>query len=92
MKEIISKTFNKEKKTTQNYSSKYKKRRFKKQFDRIRNQNILESVFMHEPDAIPLSHTAFMKTEGLKSYLKDSPVCLDLDYYQPINTTEKILS
>ena len=40
-------------------------------------------------DAIPLSHTAFMNIDGLKNYLMDSPVCLDLEYYQPKNKTEK---
>ena len=35
-------------------------------------------------DTIPLSHTAYMNIDGLKSsYFKDSPVCLDLEYYQP---------
>ena len=30
-----------------------------------------------------------MNIDGLKSYLKDSPVCLDLQYYQPKNKAEK---
>ena len=40
---------------------------------------------------LPLSHTAFLNITGLKSYLKDSPICLDLEYYQPKKKSEKLL-
>ena len=32
-----------------------------------------------------------MNIDGLKSYSKDSPVCLDSEYYQSKNKTEKLL-
>ena len=47
------------------------------------------SIVLYNTDAIPLSHMALLNIEGLKSYLKDSPVCLDLAYFQPKNKTEK---
>ena len=36
-------------------------------------------------NAIPLSHTACLNIGGSKSYSKNSPVCLDLAYFQPNN-------
>ena len=55
----------------------------------FKNLNIKNSLTVFEPkhpfgdlyktSAIPSSH------KGLKSYLKDSPVCLDLAYFQPKN-------
>ena len=32
---------------------------------------------LYKTDAIPSSHTACLNIVGLKSYFKDSPVCLD---------------
>ena len=46
------------------------------------NQNIL-SFGLYKTDAIPLSHTEFLNIERLKSDLKNSPVRLDLAYFQP---------
>ena len=46
---------------------------------------------LYKTDAIPLGHTACLNIEGLKSYLKESPVCLNLEYYQPQHQTEKLL-
>ena len=40
---------------------------------------------------IPLSHSADLNMEHLKSYFKDSPVCLDLAYFQPRYKIEKWL-
>ena len=42
-------------------------------------------IGLYKTDAIPLSHTAFLNIVRLKSDLKDSPVCLDLAYFQPQN-------
>ena len=40
-------------------------------------------------DALPLSQTATFNIKCLKWDLKDSPICLDLAYFQPKNKTEK---
>ena len=40
---------------------------------------------LYKTDSISLSHIAILEIHGLKSYLKDSPVCLDLAYFQPKN-------
>ena len=48
-----------------------------------------------EPNTLyPLNgHTAFLNIaiiDGIKSYLKDIHVCLDLEYNQPKNKSEKL--
>ena len=48
-------------------------------------------ISLYKTDAIPLSHKVFLSIDRLKSDLKDSPVCLDLAYFQPQNKTEKEL-
>ena len=58
-------------------------------FDCIRTKIFFHGLY--KTDAIPLSHKAFLNIERLKSDLKDSPVCLDLAYFQPQNKTEKEL-
>ena len=40
---------------------------------------------LYKTEAIPSSHAAYLNIEGLNSYFKDSPVCLDLAYFQPKN-------
>ena len=35
---------------------------------------------LYKTDSTPLSHTACLNIDGLKSYLKDSPVRLDLTF------------
>ena len=40
-------------------------------------------------DEIPLSQTATLNIKCLKWDLKESPICLDLAYFQPKNKTEK---
>ena len=80
MKEIIIKKFNR-KQTTQNYSKKISPKKLRVE---PKNLTVFEPKISLKTDAIPLSHMAFVNIDGLKSYLKDSPVCLDLDYYQPI--------
>ena len=40
-------------------------------------------------DALPLSQTATFNIKCLKWDLKDSPICLDLAYFQPKNKIEK---
>ena len=44
-------------------------------------------IGLYKTDAIhvPLSHTAFLNIVRVKRDLKDSPVCLDLAYFQPPN-------
>ena len=42
-------------------------------------------------DAIPLSQTATFNIKCFKWDLKDSPICLDLAYFQPQNKIEKNL-
>ena len=54
------------------------------------NQNI-HSMVIIKPTRNHWATTACLNIEGLKSYLKDSPVCLDLAYFQPKNKTEKLL-
>ena len=44
---------------------------------------------LYKTDAILLSHTSCLNTDSLKSYLKDSPVCLGLAYFQPKHKTGK---
>ena len=44
---------------------------------------------LYKTDAIPSSHKACLNDKGLKSYIKDSPVCLDLACFQPKNKTDK---
>ena len=47
------------------------------------NQNSYDGT-----DAKPLNQTATFNIKCLKWDLKDSPICLDLAYFQPKNKTE----
>ena len=88
MKEMLSKAFDR-KQITQNFSSNtLKNKKYKKNDLTVFEPKHLIGGCYDRTDAIPLSHSATFNVKCLKWDLKDSPICLDLAYFQPKIKTE----
>ena len=66
------------------------KKNIKKHFKKMDNLTVSSQSICHDgTDTIPLSQTTTLFITCLKCDLKDSPICLDLAYFQPKNKAEK---